>query len=363
MRGESFANRPQGRDVRQEILHTIWQAIPGFSGASTRVLSLGDFDSIKAAIDEERHPHTSGIVFLATPAEESMHLAPRFLELGLNVIDLSGAFRLPASVFEVSYKHAHTAPGLISKAFYGLHGSAPSGATAKTEHNPSLIANPGCYATGATLALLPLFSPLIENTPSVIDPHFVVVDAKSGYTGAGKKAREGLLFSEGYNDYLPYRMGNHQHEPEILQNLKSLAKNPPDAAFRLSFNTSLLPIARGISLSVYAKIHPSLRAIQPEQLYSHFNEFYQNNKLIEVFNLNHDGFESSIKLNRVVNTPYLRIGTHVEGDQIRIVCVFDNLLKGAASQAIENANQLLGLPHDFSLLPSTLSTQLKRNFQ
>jgi len=281
-------------------------------------------------------PVPGGLVFLATPAEDSIYLASQFLELGQSVIDLSGAFRLSESEFETWYGFTHSQPKLITRAHYGLQPFA-SNKLPQLSAGPVLIANPGCYATAAALSVIPV---LQDN--SLCDLDFVVMDAKSGTTGAGKKPRESLLLSEAGNDYVPYKIGNHQHEPEILKTLDGFTRSK----LNLCFNTSLLPIARGISVSTYLKL---MRPSNTKEVLDLYKTAFQDYPLIQLFDLTDPRSEGYLKLNRVVGTAFARIGVHASRNQLRIVTVIDNLMKGAASQAIENLNALLGLPLDTGL--------------
>ncbi|RYZ85745.1 MAG: N-acetyl-gamma-glutamyl-phosphate reductase, partial [Proteobacteria bacterium] len=178
------------------------------------------------------------VVFLATPAEVSLRLAPQIRNAGKTVIDLSGAFRLKAHDYKTWYGFDHEAPTELASAHYGLVPFATKAGAG------SVIANPGCYASAISLALIPLLR------DGIIRQDGIVIDAKSGTTGAGKKAAENLLFSEVAGECLPYKVGKHQHLPEVTEAVRAFAKVNLDA----HFVTSLLSVRRGIIAGVYASL-------------------------------------------------------------------------------------------------------------
>lgn len=244
-------------------------------------------------------------VFLATPNEASAEIAPGLIKKGANVIDLSGAFRLDGTE-------------------YGLVPWAGPRANAKS---PSLIANPGCYATSVLMALLPLLK------DGVIIEDGIVIDAKSGATGAGKKASENLLFTEIADDCLPYRVGRHQHVPEIKRYFKAFAGKEVD----FFFTTHLLAIRRGILSSIYCKLAPGKSATDVAASYE---RAYAGYPFVRV----REGEGPILPIKAVANTPFTHISFVASGDKLHVFSTIDNLLKGAASQAIENFNRILDLP-------------------
>lgn len=268
--------------------------------------------------------HLTDFVFLATPAEVSMKLAPQILAAGKKVIDLSGAFRLQKNDYRKWYGFEHTQPQLLQNAGYGL---LPfSGPLSK---ETSLIANPGCYATAISLALIPLLK------KNLIQANNIVIDAKSGTTGAGKKAAENLLFSEVAEDCLPYRTGKHQHLPEIIETIAAYTGYVIDP----HFSTHLLPVKRGITAAIYATVSGA----QLEDIHNAYAEAYSNYPLVR------HGQEIPASLNAVVRTPYMHLTYELVGQKLYVFATIDNLLKGAASQAVENLNRWLDLPSHFSL--------------
>lgn len=269
-------------------------------------------------------------IFLATPAPTSMELAPKLLELGLHVIDLSGAYRLGiGSVLDTYrewYGFEHTSPKLLTRAHYGL---VPWAIPAE-DGNPLLVSNPGCFATAVLMGLLPL----LKNR--LVDTETLVIDAKSGTTGAGKKAEERLLHSEVDGGFSPYRIGRHQHTPEIQQIVRAFTNLDVDS----HFTTSLMNVRRGIVASLYARLNSSAA----EKLASAFALAYDNDPLVDVVELTSENETATLNLRRIVGTARTRIAYRTIRDKLYMFVMIDNLMKGAASQAIENFNCLRGLP-------------------
>src|SRR4029453_15199698 len=180
------------------------------------------------------------LVFLCAPAEASMALAPVALDAGARVVDLSGAFRLPANEYPRWYGFAHARPDLLPGACYSMPEAGPSGDI----RSARLVSNPGCYATASTLAALALLR------GEIIAPDGIIVDAASGTTGAGRKASGDFSFSEVDGDFRAYRVLRHQHTPEIERAL-ALAGQPP---VKVTFTPHLLPTRRGILATVYGRL-------------------------------------------------------------------------------------------------------------
>lgn len=268
-------------------------------------------------------PQDFDVVFLATPAEVSAELSSKIFKAGTSVIDLSGAFRLSEGDIKASYKDwykmDHPAVDLFASAQYGLIPWMKP----VTAGKPYLISNPGCYATAILMGLLPLLK------LDLIEIDSLVIDAKSGTTGAGKKAVEGQLFSEVEGECLPYKVGVHQHLPEINLIAKTVAKTEINPFF----TTSLLATRRGIVAGIYAKLKTGKSA---SDVASAFKEFYQGYHLVEI--------KSEAKLKHVVGTAQTHLSFNVVGEKLYLFSCIDNLLKGAASQAVENFNLLNNLP-------------------
>lgn len=280
-------------------------------------------EKIQCLPDTEIFNHLTDVVFLATPAEVSLELAPKILSSGKKVIDLSGAFRLKKNDYKKWYGFEHTEKNLLASAQYGL---CPWVGPAKNE---TFISNPGCFASAISLALIPV----LKN--NLIFSDSIVIDAKSGTTGGGKKASENLLFSEVDGECLPYKVGRHQHYPEIVETVENYTGKKIEA----HMTTSLLPIRRGIIAGIYAKLQNG-KTIQDVE--TAFNESYQDYALI-----NHGAVDSApslLSLKKVVGTAKTQISYFVEGNRLYMFSCIDNLLKGAASQAVENFNRISDLP-------------------
>ncbi len=270
------------------------------------------------------------VVFLATPPEISMEYVPKLIDAGLQVIDLSGAFRLEDTDFERLYGLSHLSRRLIPLAQYGL---VP---WAKIDSSARFISNPGCYATSILMGLIPLVQ------AELIDLESIVIDSKSGTSGAGLKATEALLFNEVDSDCIPYRVGQHQHLPEITRHLNDFTGKKIDP----HFSTSLLPLRRGIISALYLK--PCLGSIHSEELLSLIDQAYarayQNYPLAIFGRLGQSIAQDKLllSLKKVAGSARTHISYTVKEDKIYLFSLIDNLMKGAASQAIENFNRING---------------------
>lgn len=273
--------------------------------------------SVDAALDV-----ASDVVMLATPAEVSHDLVPK---LRGKVIDLSGAFRLrDAARYTPHYNLAHRHPELLAEAVYGLP-------ELFREHvrGARLVANPGCYATAIQLALAPVL-PLVVGR--------LIVDAMSGVTGAGRKATEEMSFAEVAGDLRAYRVLRHQHEPEIEQGLAAVAGREVD----VTFVPHLLPINRGILATCHAQLAPER---SPADVADAFAKAYAQEPFISLA-----PSAEQVALHDVVGTNRCRIGATVGGDgELVVIAAIDNLVKGAAGQAVQNLNVMLGLDEQMGL--------------
>ena len=292
-------------------------------------------------------------VFLATPTETSLELAPKFLSRGAHVIDLSGAYRLKSGGPEAYlrwYKMKHEHPDWLGRAEYGLQ---PWCGAPVVSAVPRLIANPGCYATACLLALIPLLR------MGLVDARQVVIDAKSGVSGAGRKAGEDFLFTEVADDCRPYNVGEHQHTPEMIEAVQMFAAGGgvDVGAFAPVFTTHLLPLRRGIIASIYAGFTSVMSAgrsdAELESLVADsFREFYGKYPLIRFTQMNNGAAKALLSLRSVAGTPYANLVFKVKDGRLYLFSLLDNLLKGAASQAVENLNQIYSLPLETGLCPT-----------
>jgi N-acetyl-gamma-glutamyl-phosphate reductase len=297
--------------------------LPEAAAASIPVLPMAQFEQTAARVKT---------VFLATPAEVSAELAPRALEQGADVIDLSGAFRLGAAEAASWYglessKFPGFGQALLSQASYGL---VPWAGPVAGASGPRLVSNPGCYATAVLMALLPLLK------AGLIDPATLVIDAKSGTSGAGRKAAENLLFGEVSGDCLPYKVGKHQHLPEIQKYATELA----GVAIDPMFTTHLLPVHRGIIAGLYARVRAGVGLAQVETA---FEQAYAGYGLARFGRIQGEA-RQLLSLKRVVGSARTEIRFELQGDKLYVFSLIDNLLKGAAGQAVENFNRLEDLP-------------------
>ena len=260
-------------------------------------------------------------VFLALPHKEAMRVVPGLVKDGKKVIDLSADFRLrKPDVYEKWYQK-HSAPELLESAVYGL--TEINREKIKSGH---LIANPGCYPTAVLLALIPA----VKN--GLIDLSAIVVDAKSGVTGAGRNPVLSSLFSEVNEGVKPYKVGAHQHTPEIEQEL-GLAVN---SEIEIVFTPHLMPINRGILITAYGVLTQKVTSAEVLDLYS---SFYQNDIFVRI--CPESAFPST---NQVKGSNYCDIGISVDTRTNRLIIMgaIDNLLKGASGQALQNMNVMAG---------------------
>jgi N-acetyl-gamma-glutamyl-phosphate reductase len=284
----------------------IW---PEFAGKTD--LACETYDAARAA--------QADVVFLATPHTVSMKLAPELLEKGARVIDLSGDFRLESEAEYIKWYKAdeHDAPHLLDDAVYGL----PE-VYARQIKDAKLIANPGCYPTASILSVAPLAR------KGIVSVH---IDAKSGYSGAGIANAEALAKATKDN-FKAYKILQHQHSPEIVEQLSFLAGKPLDVAFV----PHLLPFERGIFATVYITLHEGLAQADAQALYE---DFYKDAAFVQVAPADED-----IELRDIVGTNNLKLHVAADPKQKLVVAtaVVDNLIKGASGQAVQNLNLMYG---------------------
>lgn len=260
------------------------------------------------------------LVFFATPNTTAMTQAEELLAAGLRVIDLAADFRIKhVPTWERVYGATHACPALLEDAVYGLpelNREAIRGAR--------LVANPGCYPTSVILALLPL----LQNR--MIDPRSIIADCKSGSSGAGRKASFDTAFCETAESVRAYAVGKHRHQPEIREVLKTV-----DADAELVFTPHLMPMIRGIHATVYADA-----VAQADRVQAVFEEFYRDEPFVDVMPA---GSHPETRSVRGANLCRLAVHHLEEAGKFVVLSVEDNLVKGAAGQAIQNMNLMLGL--------------------
>ena len=287
----------------------------------------GAVDTICTKPDEKKAIKESDVIFLALPHRVSMCFAPRYLKAGKRVIDLSADYRLKSNEYEKWYGVKHTDAGNIEKAVYGLPELFKN--RIKKAH---LLANPGCYPTGASLAIAPLLQ------KGLINPDTIVIDSKSGATGAGRKAHISLTFSEVNENLKAYKINEHQHKPEINMVLSGIANKKVDVVFV----PHLVPLNRGILSTVYMELEKKIDTGKVVELYKYF---YSDKAFVRVMD------EGTLPALRDVQfTNFCNIGLKVTGNRVIAVSCIDNLLKGAAGQAVQNMNIMCGFEETEGLL-------------
>lgn len=263
-------------------------------------------------------------VFFATPNGVAMSQAKALLDSGARIVDFSADFRLKdRAVWEKWYKVAHASPELFSEAVYGLPEM-----NRERIRKARLVANPGCYATAVQLALLPI----VET--GFVDHGHLIADAKSGVSGAGRKAEVDILFSEASDNFKAYAVKGHRHHPEILESLASL-EGASGRSLGLTFVPHLVPMIRGILATVYARITKE----------TDFQALYEKRYAAEPFvDVLPPGSQPETRWVRGTNQCRLAIHRPLDGDTLVVVAVEDNLVKGAAGQAVQNMNLMFGFP-------------------
>jgi N-acetyl-gamma-glutamyl-phosphate reductase len=285
----------------------------------------GILDLDMEPIDLDKIAKIADVVFLSLPHTVSFNYVPKLLAAGKIVIDLSADYRLKDHlVYNKHYGVAHSDIANISVAVYGL----PELYRDKIK-KAKLIANPGCYPTVAALSLAPLVKQgLVDN---------IIIDAKSGITGAGRKADLSLNYTAINSNLYAYKIFKHQHQPEIAQTLSDLAGKPME----LVFTPHVVPLEQGILATVYADM---LAPLTRQEIVKMYQDFYNNEFFVRVM------AEGLPKLKDVVNTNFCDIGLEVQGKKIIIIATIDNLMRGASSQAVQNMNIILGLDERTGLL-------------
>lgn len=273
------------------------------------------------------------VVFFATPNGTAMKLVPALLDAGVKVIDLAADFRLKnASVWQQWYGMEHACPDLLESAIYGL----PE-LNRESIKQAQLVANPGCYPTATVLALMPLLQQRLINADSII------ADGKSGISGAGRGANAAMLAAETSESFKAYATAGHRHLPEIRQSLEIIHGGD----VKLTFAPHLIPMIRGIHVTVYAGL-----TTQEADLQAVFESVYKNEPFVDVMPAGSQPETRSCK-----GSNMCRIAVHrpQDADTVVVLSVIDNLVKGAAGQAVQNMNLMLGLAETAGLQAVALS--------
>jgi N-acetyl-gamma-glutamyl-phosphate reductase len=307
---------------RSEAGKPIHSLLPHLNGLTLPTLSAFDPDALASQCE---------VVFLAGETGFALEHAPALLARGLKVIDLSADFRLKdPDQYADWYGKPHTAAQWLAEALYGLPELTPTDAY----KNARLIANPGCYPTAAGLALAPLLQ------MGVAEPDGVIIDAKSGVSGAGRlRISVDYLFTELDENFKAYAVEKHRHTPEIEQTLSAFSGRP----LRVRFTPHLVPMTRGILCTAYARLREPITA---QALHAHYTDFYRDQPFVVVRPL---GEYPATR--EVYGSNRCDIGLTVDTrtQTVVVFSVIDNLVKGAAGQAIQNMNLLLGLPQTVGL--------------
>jgi N-acetyl-gamma-glutamyl-phosphate reductase len=296
----------------QSGVHCLSELLPEFLGWGDAPCAPFSLDAVAGS--------GADAVFLSTPHEASLELVPELLKAGVRVIDLSGAFRFAhPDTFTQWYKLPAPSPGVLEEAVYGLP-------ELYADRLPSakLVANPGCYPTSVILALRPLIAAGLVNVRRGI-----VCDSKSGVTGAGKEPKRELHFVEVDENMRAYGLFTHRHTPEITDHT---GVKPGD----FIFSTHLLPVARGILSSLYVWLEGQRT---PEEIESLYRWSYAGRPMVRI-----RAAGTLPDLHHVVNTNFCDIGFALDpsGERLVVVSCLDNLGKGAAGQAVQNFNGMLG---------------------
>lgn len=307
---------------RQESGRKLKELYPFLQGLEPGEITLVEPDGEKLAGECD-------LVFLAIPHGAAMNIGAKIIKNGAKVVDLSADYRLrDTSVYEAWYKVEHTQKEALTEAVYGL----PELYADKIE-KARLIANPGCYPTSVILGLYPALK------EGFVSRENIVIDSKSGTTGAGRGTNLGSLFCEVHDTFRAYNLGAHRHTPEIEQELGAISGRE----MTVSFNTHLLPINRGILSTIYTHLN---EGVSLETVHGAYEKAYAGHKFVRVLPLGR-----LPELRSVRGTMYCDISLvhDPRTGRLIIVSTIDNLCRGASGQAVANANLMCGLPLDAGL--------------
>ena len=298
---------------QQFVGKRISEIYPSLVGRCDLVLEEARVEKIASRIDQ---------AFTALPHGASMEVVAELVEHGKRVIDLSADFRLHDPKTYLQWYRPHQAPRLLREAVYGL-----TEIHRKSISKARLVATPGCYPTGAVLGLAPLFAAkMVQGT--------VLIDAKSGVTGAGRSGAVEVSFSEVNENFKAYQVGVHRHTPEIEQELSQLAQR----SITVLFTAHLVPMSRGILSTMYVELKKSLR---DERLAKLYQDFYRHDPFIRILA---PGRFPETKETRGSNDCAIGLRYDSRVGRLVVITAIDNLVKGAAGQAAQNMNLMYGFP-------------------
>jgi N-acetyl-gamma-glutamyl-phosphate reductase len=301
---------------RQEAGMPVAEMFPSLRGRVDLAFSDPDKAELKGC----------DVVFFATPNGVAMQQARSLLDAGVRVIDLAADFRIKdVAVWEKWYGMTHACPDLVAEAVYGL----PE-VNRERIRGARLVANPGCYPTAVQLGFLPLVQ------AGVVDLDHLIADAKSGVSGAGRKARTHILFSEAADNFLAYGVPGHRHMPEIAQGLAAVAGR----SVGLTFVAHLTPMIRGIHATLYARL---TKEVDLQRLY---RERFAGEAFVDVMPA---GAHPETRSVRGANLCRIAVHRPQGRDTAVVLSVIDNLVKGASGQAVQNMNVMFGLPETTGL--------------
>lgn len=321
-----------GRSAAGKRLGEVFPQLYALSGSSNGADQAVNPDLVIADAPEQ-----TDLAFVCLPHAAAAETAVSLLQRGIKVVDLSADFRLhDVTVYEEWYKHTHPAPALLETAVYGL-----CERYRERIAQASLVANPGCHATTGILALAPALA------SGIIEPA-AVIDSKTGVSGAGRSPSLTTHYSEVNEDVNGYSLGGHRHLPEIAQELVAAAADgghPLTDSPRLTFVPYLLPMTRGILSTSYADLRPEVaQQLTTADVQAMYERYYANEPFVHVV-------DQSPHTKWTYGSNHCFIHPFVDGRTKRFVVIscLDNLVKGAAGQAIQNANLLYGLPETAGL--------------
>lgn len=308
---------------RTEAGKRVDDMFPSLRGHTDLVFSDLDVSALKQC----------NVVFFATPHGVAMHHAAELTAAGTKVIDLAADFRLQnLAQFEKWYGLTHACPEILQASVYGL-----SELNREKIKQAKVVGNPGCYPTTVQLGL----APLLKSAEILLKPESIIIDAKSGVSGAGRKASLGMIYSENADNFKAYAVSGHRHHPEIVEALENISGL--NGAFdHLIFVPHLVPMIRGMLSTIYVDLTDAAAELDLQALYT---QFYANETFVDVMPAN-----SSPETRSVRGANQLRIALHrIQPKKLIILVAQDNLVKGAAGQAVQNMNLMFNFAEDAGL--------------
>ncbi len=320
-----------------ELIHLISSSCAGKNIVEVFPEFLNKLDKKLISLNLNVVSQDSDLVFTALPHTVSMNVVPELLKKGVKVIDLSADYRIKdPAVYKEWYEKEHNqiSKGLLSEAVYGL----PEIYLNKIK-DARLVANPGCYPTSIILGIAPLLK------HHFVEPEGIIIDSKSGISGAGRKLSSSLQFAECNENFKAYKVVKHNHIPEVEQELSSIyfggnnnKQTQQGAEIKVCFTPHLLPINRGIFSTCYLNLNCPK---EEEEILKVYQKFYQEAPFVRIFEP-----PNLPEIKFVAGTNYCDIGFAIDKrvGKIKVISVIDNLLKGAAGQAVQNMNIMSGFP-------------------